>query len=483
MRQRPTWLVFLLLPCIHFASVKLTFLTAVTPENEVVVWLPNAVLLAAVLHYGGKRAWLLAPLTFASDVIANLPAFPARQAILLSLCNLLEVVIAYNLTKRFKAAPSLDRIADFAKFVVAGPVFGAIASAMPAAAILQTLDGVTTSYASLLLIWWYGDSLGLLIYTPLLLMLMRPRADILRHGPLEQLTLLVCAAFAVLIFSGQANRIDSDILLTPHLLLPAVLFVAVRYDTRWTAAAVAIVSLATAWAQTTGHRPFGNASPHMMILQTQEFILTLCVIGMGFAILLGEQRALARGLESMVHQRTSELEESNRRLALLSSTDGLTGIANRRHFDEALAHAWIHATRTGESLALAMLDVDLFKSYNDHYGHQAGDDCLRMVAKIMQGSVRRSLDLVARYGGEEFVYLGPGATRESAVEFAEAIRQAFHDSALAHALSPHGKVTVSIGVAVVVPAKGASAESLIKAADVALYQAKENGRDCVVAAA
>src|SRR5581483_4049856 len=109
-------------------------------------------------------------------------------------------------------------------------------------------------------------------------------------------------------------------------LLPAVLFIAVRYDTRWTAATVAIVSLATAWAETTGHKPFGNTSPHMMILQTQEFILTLCVIGMGFAILLEEQRALTRGLEDMVHQRTSELEESNRRLALLSNTDGLTGI-------------------------------------------------------------------------------------------------------------------------------------------------------------
>jgi diguanylate cyclase (GGDEF)-like protein len=334
----------------------------------------------------------------------------------------------------------------------------------------------------MLLIWWYGDSLGLLIYTPLLLMLVREREEILRHGILEQITLLVCAAFAVLIFSGYANRIDSDILLTPHLLLPAVLFVAVRYDTRWTAATVAIVSLATAWAQTTGHKPFGNASPHMMVLQTQEFILTLCVIGMGFAILLEEQRSLARGLEGMVHQRTQELEDSNRRLALLSNTDGLTGIANRRHFDEALASEWAHAARSGQTLALAMLDVDLFKSYNDHYGHQAGDDCLRAVAKIMHEAVRRNVDLVARYGGEEFVYLGPGATKESAIEFAESIRRALREAALPHALSPHGVVTVSIGVALLSPARGGSAEMLLKDADVALYEAKAQGRDRVLAA-
>jgi diguanylate cyclase (GGDEF)-like protein/PAS domain S-box-containing protein len=156
-------------------------------------------------------------------------------------------------------------------------------------------------------------------------------------------------------------------------------------------------------------------------------------------------------LAKQVAERTSELEALNHKLEALSSTDGLTGIANRRRFDERMASEWARAMRVRRPLALLMLDVDLFKSYNDHYGHQAGDECLRSVAQVIDSSSRRSSDLAARYGGEEFALIAADTDAPSAMQLAEKIRHSIELLDLPHAGSPSGKVTISIGVSVVVP--------------------------------
>jgi diguanylate cyclase (GGDEF)-like protein len=182
-------------------------------------------------------------------------------------------------------------------------------------------------------------------------------------------------------------------------------------------------------------------------------------------------------LEAMVAARTHELEDSNAQLAALSSTDGLTGISNRRGFDAALESEWRRGARNGYTLALAMLDVDHFKAYNDHYGHQAGDRCLRQVADLIAARGRRTSDLVARYGGEEFALLCPATDAAEAMEAARDICEELAKLALPHAKSPHGVVTISIGVATVVPDEGASWSTLIDRADRALYKAKKSGRN------
>ena len=137
--HHPGWLFCLLLPLFHFASVKLTFFCAVTPENVVVVWLPNAVLLAALLRFEGRRAPLLAALTFTSDVLANVNAFSWTGAVLFSLCNLAEVAITYQLMRRSGASFGLHRLKDLMIFILAGPVVGALLAAFMAAAVLQSL--------------------------------------------------------------------------------------------------------------------------------------------------------------------------------------------------------------------------------------------------------------------------------------------------------------------------------------------------------
>jgi len=192
--------------------------------------------------------------------------------------------------------------------------------------------------------------------------------------------------------------------------------------------------------------------------------------------------ALVRDVTEIQNAR-EELEESNRKLAVLSTTDGLTGIANRRHFDEMLASEWRRAARQNQPLALAMIDVDMFKKYNDHYGHQGGDECLRQVAALLKRHITRAGDLVARYGGEEFVFICPATSGEATETLAEGLRAALEKLALPHAESPLGVVTVSIGVAAMVPEDGVTTDmSLLHQADEALYLAKRNGRNRVVLA-
>lgn len=187
-------------------------------------------------------------------------------------------------------------------------------------------------------------------------------------------------------------------------------------------------------------------------------------------------------LEVRVEARTAELQLLNARLEEISTTDGLTGVANRRRFDTVLASEWTRAARLGQPLAIGLMDVDWFKPYNDQYGHQAGDDCLRQVAHLLADTICRTGDLVARYGGEEFVFIAPATTGADALDMAHRVCVALQALGLPHDLSAFGCVTASMGVASVFPAEGGSPDELLRAADSALYTAKAQGRNRAVLA-
>lgn len=175
-----------------------------------------------------------------------------------------------------------------------------------------------------------------------------------------------------------------------------------------------------------------------------------------------------------------ELEAKNVELQRLSAIDGLTGIPNRRSFDEYIAKEWRRAVREETCLALLLIDIDFFKKYNDGYGHQGGDDCLRKVASALAGTMRRSSDMVARYGGEEFAVVLPNTDLDGAVVIAEELRLSVEQLALKHEFSDVGGiVSISLGAAGIPPQCGEDCASLIALADEALYSAKEAGRNCV----
>lgn len=210
---------------------------------------------------------------------------------------------------------------------------------------------------------------------------------------------------------------------------------------------------------------------------TQRTYIGISLLGM-FLCYTNEvrDRSLYFNQRQLIRQqkRTEALAE---RLHRLSCEDGLTGLANRRYFDESLDREWRRCQRNQKPLALMMIDVDKFKDYNDHYGHLQGDKCLQNLASELRKFSRRGGDLVARFGGEEFVILYPEADRVEAQQLASRLCRAIRALDMPHSRSDHRQVTISVGVAVVVPDRQATPNVLLDRADQALYQVKEGGRD------
>jgi diguanylate cyclase (GGDEF)-like protein len=184
--------------------------------------------------------------------------------------------------------------------------------------------------------------------------------------------------------------------------------------------------------------------------------------------------------EDALAEVNAQLAEANRALEALALRDGLTGLANRRGFDAQLAEEWRRAGRQRFPIALVLFDIDCFKLFNDCYGHLAGDDCLRQVCDAVVALARRPGDFAARYGGEELAVLLPGTDDAGAALIAEQMRAAVERLGIRHLGSREGVVTISAGVAALVPAGGGEKpHDLVAAADCALYQAKTAGRNRV----
>lgn len=206
-----------------------------------------------------------------------------------------------------------------------------------------------------------------------------------------------------------------------------------------------------------------NEFTHQFQEQTKWYNFIAVKLGDGFAITIRDITV------------RKELElESNR----LATIDGLTGISNRRTFDQTLIEQWQSCQRQKQYLSLILCDIDYFKLYNDFYGHQKGDDCLKIVAQTINNVIKRPLDLVARYGGEEFVVILPNTNQEGAILIAQEIQQSVRLKAIPHQASKvSSTISLSLGIASLIPTPQTSFNILINLADQALYSAKQQGRD------
>jgi len=298
-----------------------------------------------------------------------------------------------------------------------------------------------------------------------------------RLGRLQQPALLVLSATCALISAVLCVRTTSltslsDIRATPLVLLTTGLVL------RLTPAATAVNAVVCAL-------PFiGGIALSAVVPRAEIPSLIVTEIGYGaltwgFSTMLSKRDRMLFLLREADQIRREELAVQNAGLRAENQTDSLTGCANRRCFDSSLAEAWAACLRAGEPLGLIMFDIDHFKRFNDHYGHQGGDDCLARLAAAAARQVRAG-DVIARYGGEEFAVLMPGATPPVTAAAAERIRAAVAALAMPHeGVAPGAVVSISLGVASQVPRDAQGANRLVERADQNLYEAKRHGRNRV----
>ncbi len=202
------------------------------------------------------------------------------------------------------------------------------------------------------------------------------------------------------------------------------------------------------------------------------------MVGFGVHLIINAGIAAVAGFAHERSERTRFLEHSL--LGEMAARDGLTGLKNRRAFDEHLTRVWQQALRDRRTLGVLMIDADDFKKYNDRYGHQAGDNALKRIARAVEELARRPLDIAARYGGEELVVVLYDMSKEHILELAERVRRTVQELGIAHEASTAGVITVSVGVGIVSPTLQRSPQGAVQLADQALYQAKQAGRNRVV---
>ncbi|MGQ0526296.1 MAG: diguanylate cyclase [Betaproteobacteria bacterium] len=437
----PRWRVLAIAFCVYFVGARVGLLT-VMPEGIAIFWPPNALIVALLIQRQGANLLLIGAAVVAAEVAADVPTFSLTEALLFGLINFGEASLVWWLLDRWRFDPRFPTLADTGKFLLAGPITASAASALAGAAVYVGFRAEHTSYLEFARIWWAGDALGLLIVTPL-----------------------------VLGFLPLRGRRQPDLV-------------------AWTSLAIALGTFITVAAMAFGKGPFGALPPREAVAEVQRLMFLVVLIGLGFSTLLTQLRArhaelaaanqklrvLNEQLEKRVDERTAELREANVMLARLASVDTLTGVANRRRFEEALSSEIERSRRFGSSVSVMMIDLDRFKAVNDSFGHAAGDRVLQAFVAVLQKNVR-STDLVARYGGEEFAVLMPQTALNGAASCAENARAALAGTEVEGVVRA---LSASFGIAQFTGDE--SGARLLARADAALYQAKRNGRDRVEAA-
>lgn len=468
-------------------------------EGISIFWLPNGILLAALLLVP-RRDW---PLHLAAAVLAeiaaDLPTFSLIQALGFAGVNVFECLLAAILLQRVAQPFALDRLRHVVLFGLYALVVACGLAALLGASIYSASGQTASSFWTYWRIWWLGDGLGVLLATPLVLGWLRREG---RRGANHRMEATALAAVTLLlafwVFSPVSDAAEALVPRRAFLLLPLSIWAAVRFGVRGAASLGLLIAGIAITATLHGHGPLVVATPEAMVVLLQEYLAALLLPALALAALLQELRdrnerllaseaqlRAAHGqlgrlnceLEARVEARTRELQRVNLRLEALALIDPLTGIGNRRHFlDQAKAEV-SRAKRQHGALSVVMLDLDFFKTINDRFGHEGGDRTLVAFAATV-GSNLRAGDIFARLGGEEFILMLPGQDIDEACRTAERLRLLV---AQMRVPGYPAAVTVSAGVAAL-ESEAEEIDDLLRRADRGLYQAKGQGRNRVCAA-
>jgi diguanylate cyclase (GGDEF)-like protein len=454
-----------LLATVYIVAAKLALWLAIPPGYATVLWPSSGIALAATLLLG-NRIW---PGIWIGAAMVNLMVKSSLfAAVLIASGNTLEALAAAALVQRFIGMPyAFERGEHVVKFVG----YAVVSAAIPASIAVASLafegsmpwSDVLPNWRT----WWQGDASGIIIVTPLILSwsirdtaVWPPQKKI--EGICFGLLLLIATG---LVFSNRAEHLSAFPL--TFVILPFIIWAAFRFSQRQVTAAIAAVCAIAVWYTIDDLDQFALPSANETLLVLLAFISVIATTGLVLNAVVGER---SRAME--------ELGKALRDLQEQAITDPLTSLLNRRYLREFLPREVIRAARKGASLAVIMIDLDYFKRVNDAFGHEAGDLVLMEVAALLKTHIRGS-DIACRYGGEEFALILADTTLENAQRRAEDIRAAIKRLDLKYRDRPLGKITASLGVALF-PDQAKSADSLMRASDDALYQAKGAGRDRVV---
>jgi diguanylate cyclase (GGDEF)-like protein len=450
----------------------------VKATDQPTIWPGNGVLLGILLT-SRRSLW---PAYLACGVIANVVAvcligIPANFIIRLPLINLLELSLALVLLSRFIGENcDLSQPRTLAWVSVIAAVLAPMVSTLLNVVLYPffiTTHGFITPHgvtAGFVLGLFFAHALGIITVIPVVLALRNPHYARFTKRPRLLLSASVAALFlatTVLVFAQSRYNML-------FLVYPPLVFIVCLFGLSGGAAALFCTTFIAIGFTLHGSGPlileFPVSEAHR-ILMVQFFVSVAAILVLLLSAILAERDRAAL-----------QLERSKEQLAELARTDPLTGLANRRQLDETLERECRRANRSLAALSLLLLDVDHFKTFNDQYGHQAGDECLRAVSDVVKTFGGRPGDVAARYGGEELVVLLVSAPDDTASLQAEALRQAVQDLRLPHAGNEAcGVVTVSIGVATAHPQnEPATPKMLIERADEMLYEAKRQGRNRVM---
>lgn len=474
-------LEIVLLAATYFITARIGQIFAIEPGNVTPVWIPSGIMLAATLIRGG-RVW---PGIFIGAFCGNTWAYFSGETSGELLSTLIAGVsngtgdalcftLGAHLIRRSTGTNfPFESSKNIALFVLYGAVLSSAISALFGATSLSLVNLISWSqYHEVLITWWVGDAVGVLLITPFILYwMMRKRIDNFGlEAILYTLTLLMVCAYSLgLLTLGNNFSLPLSVLIT------VVMWSIFRFGPHATYTSILLIGVISVSATAMEFGRFAAVDLNNSLIELQIFLSIISIASMVMHAVLHEcdlaQMNLLEAnttLESKVKQRTEELEK-------LATTDPLTGVQNRRSIIDRLNHELKRASRHQVPFSVLMLDLDHFKTINDHLGHDFGDEVLSEACKVWANELR-DIDFLGRLGGEEFIIILPRTNCDDAAVIAERVRISTVEKAT---LSAPENLTVTVSIGVTNSTAGDTVQSILKRVDSAMYKAKENGRNQV----